>query len=52
MQPYGVNRYEEPDDKMSFLESVFSFLFGDGDPKYGIAQKRSQVISYANTFEL
>lgn len=43
-QPYGVNRYEEPEEKMSFLESVFSFLFGDGDPNYGIAQKRSQAV--------
>eukprot|EP00961_Rhodomonas_salina_P225039 3042634-Rhodomonas_salina.1 len=42
--PYGVNRYEEP-GKMSFLEAVFSFLFGDGDPNEKLDQRRSQAVA-------
>jgi flagellar basal body-associated protein FliL len=30
--------------KMNFLEAVFSFLFGDGNPNFNLEQKRWQVI--------
>ena len=29
---------------MNFLESVFSFLFGDGNPNYNLEEKRWQDI--------
>jgi len=32
--PYGYADYQRP-PKMGFLESVFSFVFGDGDPNNG-----------------
>jgi hypothetical protein len=33
-----------PKDSMNFLEAVFSFLFGDGNPNKNLEQKRWQVI--------
>jgi len=43
-QPYGVNRYDEPKE-LSFLESVFSFLFGDGDPNEKLEQRRAKAVA-------
>jgi hypothetical protein len=35
---------EQPGKKMNFLEAVFSFLFGDGDPNFNLEQTRWQAI--------
>ena len=35
---------EKPASKMNFLESVFSFLFGDGDPNFNLEERRWQTI--------
>ena len=43
-RPYGVNRYRNPSE-MSFLESVFSFLFGDGDPNSDLEERRYKQIA-------
>lgn len=43
-RPYGVNRYRTPGE-LSFLESVFSFLFGDGDPNSDLEERRYQQIA-------
>ncbi|KAE8718962.1 hypothetical protein F3Y22_tig00109983pilonHSYRG00012 [Hibiscus syriacus] len=32
------------DEKMNFIESVFSFVFGDGDPNQGIEEERWKLI--------
>jgi hypothetical protein len=32
-------------DEMGFLESIYSFLFGDGDPNYDLEEKRWQSIA-------
>ena len=38
-------RYEHaPDQPMSFLESVFSFVFGDGDPNQDYDERRWQMV--------
>ncbi|GLT89994.1 hypothetical protein SLE2022_079480 [Rubroshorea leprosula] len=33
-----------PSDRMNFIESVFSFVFGDGDPNRGIEEERWKLI--------
>jgi hypothetical protein len=38
------NRPQKAKSQMNFLESVFSFLFGDGDPNYNLEEKRWQDI--------
>jgi hypothetical protein len=39
------HRQEDDDDSdLNFLEAVFSFLFGDGDPNEGLEDKRWQTI--------
>mmetsp|Transcript_37724 Transcript_37724/g.92716 ORF Transcript_37724/g.92716 Transcript_37724/m.92716 type:complete len:552 (+) Transcript_37724:30-1685(+) len=43
-QPYGPNRYKDPSE-LSFLESVFSFLFGDGDPNSDLDERRYQQVA-------
>ena len=43
-QPYGVNRYEDPRE-LSFLESVFSVLFGDGNPNANLEERRAQQVA-------
>ena len=57
-RPYGYNYYStrpfslvnakvnvnEPPE-MGFLESVFSYIFGDGNPNVGIEEKRLQLAS-------
>ena len=46
----SYNRYENNDrttkkkSEMNFLEAVFSFLFGDGNPNYNLEEKRWQDI--------
>jgi hypothetical protein len=35
---------DRPASKMNFLEAVFSFLFGDGNPNFNLEQKRWQVV--------
>jgi len=42
--PYGVNRYQDPQE-LSFLESVFSVLFGDGDPNANLEERRSKAVA-------
>ncbi|KAL5740059.1 hypothetical protein ACOSQ2_029239 [Xanthoceras sorbifolium] len=37
-------RTDDDDDKMSFIGSVFSYVFGDGDPNQGIEEKRWKLI--------
>lgn len=37
-------RMQTDDDKMNFIESVFSFVFGDGDPNQGIEEERWKLI--------
>jgi hypothetical protein len=45
--PYGRNRYPSRGSGMSFLEAVFSFLFGDGDPNAGLEARRTRAIAQA-----
>ncbi|AFY73320.1 hypothetical protein Syn7502_01217 [Synechococcus sp. PCC 7502] len=50
---FAPSYYEHPDrikskandSNMGFLESIFSFLFGDGNPNYDLEERRSQEIS-------
>ncbi|GAB2264191.1 hypothetical protein Droror1_Dr00026325 [Drosera rotundifolia] len=35
---------QEKEEGMNFIESVFSFVFGDGDPNQGIEEKRWKLI--------
>lgn len=45
--PYYYRRRRvrtEKDDKMNFIESVFSFVFGDGDPNQGIEEERWKLV--------
>lgn len=37
-------RQQHPEKKMSFLESIFSFLFGDGNPNSKLEERRWQEI--------
>ena len=50
-RPYGYYGYygqgadyRDPDE-MGFLESVFSYIFGDGNPNQGMDEKRLQLIA-------
>jgi len=47
---YGRRRQQRrqaggPDGQMSFLESIFSFLFGDGNPNVNLEERRWQAIA-------
>jgi hypothetical protein len=44
--PYYRRQYQTHGqaDEMNFLESVFSFIFGDGDPNYNLDERRWQAI--------
>eukprot|EP00252_Welwitschia_mirabilis_P008304 TRINITY_DN2007_c0_g1_i1.p1 TRINITY_DN2007_c0_g1~~TRINITY_DN2007_c0_g1_i1.p1 ORF type:complete len:522 (-),score=95.22 TRINITY_DN2007_c0_g1_i1:346-1911(-) len=54
VSPYDLFWYWDPyyyrrqrrnkGDKMNFFESVFSFVFGDGDPNQGIEEERWKMI--------
>ncbi|KAG6596569.1 putative protein, chloroplastic, partial [Cucurbita argyrosperma subsp. sororia] len=37
---YRRRRLQTEDNKMNFIESIFSFVFGDGDPNQGIEEER------------
>ncbi|KAK7339412.1 hypothetical protein VNO77_20077 [Canavalia gladiata] len=41
---YRRRRIQTDDDKMNFIESVFSFVFGDGDPNQAIEEERWKLI--------
>ncbi|XP_004513511.1 uncharacterized protein At5g03900, chloroplastic isoform X1 [Cicer arietinum] len=41
---YRRRRIQTDDDKTNFIESVFSFVFGDGDPNQGIEEERWKLI--------
>lgn len=41
---YKRRRVQADDNKMNFIESVFSFVFGDGDPNQGIEEERWKLI--------
>jgi len=41
---YRRRRVEKENDGMNFIESVFSFVFGDGDPNDGLEEKRWKMI--------
>jgi hypothetical protein len=43
-RPYGAYGYYDRDpEEMGFLESVFSYVFGDGDPNAKLDEKRLQL---------
>ena len=54
-QPYRYQRQRQKqrqkshtsskENEMNFLEAVFSFLFGDGNPNYNLDERRWQVIA-------
>ena len=46
--PYGRSRYSSRNSSMSFLEAVFSFLLGDGDPNAGLEARRTRAIAQAS----
>ncbi|XP_030531706.1 uncharacterized protein At5g03900, chloroplastic [Rhodamnia argentea] len=41
---YRRRRVQADDGRMNFIESVFSFVFGDGDPNRGIEEERWKLI--------
>ncbi|XP_062166856.1 uncharacterized protein At5g03900, chloroplastic [Alnus glutinosa] len=41
---YKRRQIEKDDGKMNFVESIFSFVFGDGDPNQGIEEERWKLI--------
>ncbi|XP_031384340.1 uncharacterized protein At5g03900, chloroplastic isoform X2 [Punica granatum] len=41
---YKRRRIQADGDRMNFIESVFSFVFGDGDPNQGIEEERWKLI--------
>ncbi|XP_020111606.1 uncharacterized protein At5g03900, chloroplastic isoform X1 [Ananas comosus] len=41
---YYRRRQMSTDDGMNFIESVFSFVFGDGDPNQGLEEERWKMI--------
>ncbi|CAN6244549.1 unnamed protein product [Urochloa humidicola] len=41
---YYRRRRVQKEDGMNFIESVFSFVFGDGDPNDGLEEKRWKMI--------
>ncbi|KAL3825765.1 hypothetical protein ACJIZ3_021794 [Penstemon smallii] len=48
-RPNGLFRYprqqvKKGDGEMSFIESIFSFVFGDGDPNHGTEEERWKLI--------
>lgn len=43
-QNTSISRSEKRENKMNFLEAVYSFLFGDGNPNYNLEERRWQEI--------
>ncbi|GLT72964.1 hypothetical protein SLA2020_448550 [Shorea laevis] len=41
---YKRRQIEKDDGKMNFIESIFSVVFGDGDPNQGIEEERWKLI--------
>ncbi|KAK1428777.1 hypothetical protein QVD17_17617 [Tagetes erecta] len=41
---YHRRRFQNEDSGMNFIEPVFSFVFGDGDPNEGIEEQRWKMI--------
>ncbi|KAB1222574.1 hypothetical protein CJ030_MR2G004944 [Morella rubra] len=41
---YRRRQMKKDDDEMNFIESIFSFVFGDGDPNQGIEEERWKLI--------
>ncbi|XP_072969777.1 uncharacterized protein At5g03900, chloroplastic [Typha angustifolia] len=41
---YYRRRQRSTDDQMNFIESVFSFVFGDGNPNQGLEEERWKLI--------
>jgi hypothetical protein len=41
---YRRRRRVEKEDGMNFIESIFSFVFGDGDPNDGLEDKRWKMV--------
>ncbi|KAL6575000.1 hypothetical protein OROMI_012285 [Orobanche minor] len=41
---YSRRRVRKDDGRMNFIESIFSFVFGDGDPNQGIAEERWKLV--------
>ncbi|KAL6507731.1 hypothetical protein OROGR_023926 [Orobanche gracilis] len=48
---YRRRRVRNDDGRMNFIESVFSFVFGDGDPNQGIAQERWKLVIIEHWFQ-
>ena len=51
-RPYGgygyygeMERQGRDPDEMGFLESIFSYIFGDGDPNQGLDEKRLSLVA-------
>lgn len=42
-----IDKYSSPgkENEMNFLEAIFSFLFGDGNPNYNLEEQRWQAIA-------
>ena len=45
--PYYYQRPPRPADEMNFLEAVFSFVFGDGDPNDALEDTRYRLLGEA-----
>lgn len=43
-QNNSIHRAENRENKMNFLEAVYSFIFGDGNPNYNLEERRWQEI--------
>ncbi|MCU0569245.1 MAG: hypothetical protein MUF49_22060 [Oculatellaceae cyanobacterium Prado106] len=42
---HPANRHRKRDNEMSFLESIYSFIFGDGNPNADLEERRWQTIA-------
>ncbi|MGL5080747.1 MAG: hypothetical protein ACRC8A_04615 [Microcoleaceae cyanobacterium] len=43
--PHRPKQSREGGDRLNFLEAVFSFLFGDGNPNYNLEERRWRTIA-------
>ncbi len=41
---YGGQVNVQDEGKMNFVEAIFSFVFGDGDPNVGWEERRWQTV--------
>lgn len=44
--PQQQQRNKDPNNEMGFLESVFSYIFGDGNPNMNLEEKRLKLASH------